>query len=182
MYPEADVYTKQLRALEAYARANPQSAQARFVMAYHYLTQGHVDAAVKQLKDVLRLQPADTLSAQLIAQHQPAGEPPPSAATSSETTREGKLTGSWQASPAKDSVVALTINDGGNFTWAVTNAGKPPMTITGNSTYANGTLTLAGQDGQNGSLVGKVTWQDDNHLTFRIVGGPQDDPGLKFAR
>ncbi len=65
MYPETDVYTEQLRALEAFVRSNPQSAPAHFVLAYHYLAQGHDDAAVAQLKHVVQLQPADKLSAQL---------------------------------------------------------------------------------------------------------------------
>ena len=64
----------------------------------------------------------------------------------------------------------------------MTSPGKPVQTIAGKSTLANGTLTLADQDGQNGALVGQVAWQDDNHMTFRILGAPQDDPGLKFER
>ena len=40
LYPNVNVYTAQLRALEAYCKANPQSATSRFVLAYHYLTEG----------------------------------------------------------------------------------------------------------------------------------------------
>ena len=72
MYPDVDTYTGQLRALEAYVRANPDSAHARFVLAYQYLCQGHVENAVAQLKETVKLQPGDTLSAQLIAYYQPA--------------------------------------------------------------------------------------------------------------
>ncbi len=49
-YAEADTYTQQIRALEAYVKANPQSAPAHFVLGYHYLTQGHNDAAAKQFE------------------------------------------------------------------------------------------------------------------------------------
>ena len=56
------------------------------------------------------------------------------------------------------------------------------MTIAGKSTFADGVLTLAAQEGQDGALVGQVAWQDANHFTFRLVGGPSNDPGLKFAR
>ncbi len=82
MYPDLDTYTRQLRALEAYVKANPDSAQARFVLGYQYLTQGHDPEAIAQLKAVVKLQPGDTLSAQLIAQFQPAGgtAPPPAEA------------------------------------------------------------------------------------------------------
>ena len=81
MYPDVATYTGQLRALEAGIRANPESAHARFVLAYQYLAQGHVENAVAQLKAVVKLQPADTLSAQLITYYQPAAPPrllPPS--------------------------------------------------------------------------------------------------------
>ena len=189
-YAEADTYTQQLRALEAYIRANPQSAPAHFVAGYHYLTQGHNDAAAKQFEDASRLQPSDKLSAQLAAQLQPPasqppssdGAAPPTATASAESAPQGKLAGRWAATPAKDARVALAINDDGNFTWTVTRSGQPAKTITGKSTFANGVLTLAGQDGQLGALAGQVAWQDDNHMTFRVLGDPQDDPGLKFER
>ncbi len=71
-YADANLYTEQLRGLEAYVKANPKSAAARFVLAYHYITQGHGDAAAGQLKEVVALQPSDTLSAQLLAKLEPA--------------------------------------------------------------------------------------------------------------
>ena len=67
LYPSIDVYTQQLRALEAYCNANPQAASARFVLAALYMTQGSNDAAAGILKQVVALQPRDTLSAQLLA-------------------------------------------------------------------------------------------------------------------
>jgi tetratricopeptide (TPR) repeat protein len=189
-YAEADAYTQQIRALEAYVKANPQSAPAHFVLGYHYLTQGHNDAAAKQFEHAAGLQPSDKLSAQLAAQLQPPasqppsadGAAPPTATASTEPASQGKLAGRWATTPAKDAQVALAINDDGNFTWAVTSTGKPAKTITGKFTFANGVLTLAGQDGQIGALAGQVAWQDDNHMTFRVLGAPQDDPGLKFER
>jgi hypothetical protein len=111
-----------------------------------------------------------------------AGAAAPTATASAEPASQGKLAGRWSATPAKDAQVALAINDDGNFTWAVTSTGKPAKTITGKSTYANGVLTLAGQDERLGALAGQVAWQDDNHMTFRVLGAPQDDPGLKFER
>lgn len=62
LYPSAAVYTEQLRALEAYSRANSQSAPADFLLAYHYLTLGHIENAVKELKIVTQLQPEDKLA------------------------------------------------------------------------------------------------------------------------
>ena len=71
LYPNIDVYTSQLRKLEAFISANPTSTAGRFVLAYHYLTQGHTDAAVGQFKEVVALAPQDTLSAQLVKQFSP---------------------------------------------------------------------------------------------------------------
>ena len=50
LYPNVETYTAQLRTLEDACRANPQSAPDWFVLAYHYLTQGHNDAAVDLLR------------------------------------------------------------------------------------------------------------------------------------
>ena len=181
MYPDVETYTAQLRALEAYVKSNLNSAQARFVLAYQYLAQGHDPEAITQLKEVVKLQPADTLSAQIIAAFQPAAgnAPPPSEAAPSAA---GKLAGTWAATPAQDAKIALTIGDDGAFTWTATGPGKPPMNISGKSTFADGTLTLNAQEGQAGALVGQVAWKDANDFTFRLVGGPSNDPGLKFAR
>ena len=76
LYPDIDVYTAQLRKLEAFVTANPKSTAGRFVLAYHYLTQGHIDAAVAQLKQVVALAPQDTLSAQLVKQFSPPATAP----------------------------------------------------------------------------------------------------------
>ena len=48
LYADVNTYTGQLRALEAYVRSNPDSAQAHFVLAYQYLAQGHDPEAVAQ--------------------------------------------------------------------------------------------------------------------------------------
>ncbi len=185
MYPDVETYTGQLRALEAYVKANPDSAQARFVLAYQYMAEGHDPEAIAQLKEVVKLQPGDTLSAQLIAQFQPTGgnpAPPAEAAPVAAPAVEGKLAGTWAATPSKDAKITLAMQDGGAFTWTATNPGKPPMNIAGKLTFAGGILTLAAQGGQNGALVGQVAWQDADNFSFRLVGGPPHDPGLKFAR
>ena len=67
LYPDAATYTAQLRTLEAYQKAKPGSAEASFVLAYHYLVLGHVEHAIKQLDNVVRLLPESQLSAELLA-------------------------------------------------------------------------------------------------------------------
>jgi tetratricopeptide (TPR) repeat protein len=186
MYADVETYTGQVRALEAFLKTNPDSAQGRFVLAYHYLVQGHDPNAVDQLKWVVKLQPGDTLAPQLIARLQPSGgnqaPPPAGAAPAGAPGVEGKLAGSWAASPAENVKIALTIGDDGTFTWTATGPGKPPMNITGKSVFADGTLTLADKGGQNGALVGQVAWKDANSFTFRLVGAPATDPGLSFTK
>ena len=66
LYPNVDVYTEQLRALEQYAKSHPAASEARFLLAENYLTCGYTDAAAAQLKAVVQLNPKDQLSAQLL--------------------------------------------------------------------------------------------------------------------
>jgi hypothetical protein len=183
-YSDANLYSEQLRGLEAYVRANTRSAQARFVLAYHYITQGHQAAAADQLKAVVTLQPNDTLSAQLLGKLQPEGAAaaPPPPPPQAQPFDLAKLTGNWTAQSPQNAKITLSIKDDGGFTWAVALPGKPPTSITGASTLADGVLTLAGQNSQAGALTGQVVWQDDTHFNFRATGAPADDPGLKFAR
>ena len=47
--------------------AHPDEADVRFLLAYQYLTCGYNDAAARQLKAVVELNPKDRLSAQLLA-------------------------------------------------------------------------------------------------------------------
>jgi hypothetical protein len=70
-YSDPEAYTNQLRALEAHAKANRESADDRFVLAYHYLVLGQNDAAIRELEQVTKLQPKDQLSAQLLAALKP---------------------------------------------------------------------------------------------------------------
>ena len=66
LYPNVDVYTAQLRALEQYAKSHPAASDAKFLLAENYLTCGYTDAAAVQLKEVVQLDPKDQLSAQLL--------------------------------------------------------------------------------------------------------------------
>ena len=60
LYPNVDVYTQQLRALESQVQQNPQSTASRFVLAYHYLTTGHVEAAIPQLREITQASAAES--------------------------------------------------------------------------------------------------------------------------
>jgi tetratricopeptide (TPR) repeat protein len=185
LYPAVDVYTAQLRKLEAFVAANPSSTAGLFVLAYHYLTQGHIDAAVAQLKRVVALAPKDTLSAQLVRQFAKPGTEPatpqgtPAPATPEAPVKPGKLPGSWTARPTSDTTIRLTVGDDGAFTWTVDSKGKVQQHA-GQWSLANDVLTLA-QSGQGGALVGRVAWQAQDRWNFRVIGSGPEDPGLTFA-
>jgi tetratricopeptide (TPR) repeat protein len=194
LYPNIDVYTQQERALETYIRSHPKSAAARFVLAYHYLTQGHTDFAIEQLKDVSSLQPSDKLSAQLAEQlakgaagansttggPQPPQQPeqPPPTPTPA-TVKPGSLPGTWNASPTPDTAITLTIQPDNHFIWKVNQKGQTRQ-FEGDATYADNILTLA--QSQGGAMVGKTTWQNDNRFNFQVMGAAPGDPGLTFTR
>ena len=166
-------------------KANPTSAQAQFVLAYHYITQGHGDAAAGQLKEVVALQPSDTLSAQLLAKLQPASAAPatPAAPPQAQPVDAGKLTGNWVAQAPRTRRSALSIKDDGGFTWTVAVPGKPAIVDHGNiHPRRRRAHPLRRQEFPDGALAGQVVWQDDTHFAFRAAGAPADDPGLAFAR
>ena len=192
LYPDINTYTEQQRTLEAYIGSHLGSASARFVLAYHYLTQGHTEDAVAELKEVSKLQPSDRLSAQLVTQlsstsASPPAEggtpaPPPAQAEAAPTpppAKEGNLVGTWKASPAPGTAIELTAGADGNFKWNVNENGKS-RPIEGKYTYGSGILAMS--QSENNALVGKVAWQDENHFTFQALGGGPNDPGLAFSK
>ncbi len=194
LYPDVDTYTAQLRALEDYRSAHLDSPQARFVLAYHYLTQGHTDAAVREFNEVVKLEPNDALAKQIVAaltsagdQQQPAAaQPQPDAAAqpgapAQPPGQEFSLVGAWKAAPDGNTTIGLTLNGDGGFTWNVTQQGRT-QPITGTYTYGSGVLTLARNGGDNDAMVGRVTWKDDSHFVFQALGGGANDPGLSFSK
>ena len=190
LYPSVDTYTAQLRALEAYCKGHEASASSHFVLGYHYMTENFSDAAAKQFAMAAKINPADTLSAQL-AEHltteadpnasapSPTPAPAPAELAASAMPAGASLSGRWAASPAEGTTIGLTIGDDNTFTWTIQRRGGN-RTMTGNAAYENGLLTLDQGDGP--PLVGRVTWTDATHMTFRVDGGPSGDPGLLFAK
>jgi hypothetical protein len=196
LYPSVDVYTAQVRALEEAVSANPQSAPPRFVLAYHYLTQGHTDAAAAELREVVKLQPADQLSAQILAQispdkpQSPATAAAPSAAPPSPPPAQGaaesppavapaNLVGNWKGSPGPGTTIELALAPDNKFVWNVVNQGKS-QPIQGTYALDNDVLTLT--QSENNAMVGKVALQDDTHFRFQAMGGGPGDPGLLFSK
>jgi tetratricopeptide (TPR) repeat protein len=67
-YNDEQVYTKQLRALEQYLSKHPTAADARFVLAYHYLMTGSEKEARDHLEKVLAETPWDKTAERLLGQ------------------------------------------------------------------------------------------------------------------
>ena len=182
LYPGVETYTTQLRALESYRKDNPTSAPARFLLAYHYLSGGHTGAAVAELKEVVKLQPSDQLSAQLIQTLSSPSEgdpaPGPEAVVATPVIAD-KLVGSWKATQPDGSVVELAVTADNKFSWKFTQ-NKMPQEFKGIATLADDYLILKPAAGP--PLTGQVALLADNKLNFRLDASNPGDPGLTFVR
>jgi tetratricopeptide (TPR) repeat protein len=191
-YPREDVYVGQLRALEQYVHDNPTQPEAKFVLAYHYMTGGYNDAAAKQLQAVVQLNPKDQLSGQLIQSltKTAAATPTPATTTTPTTTAPATITvttpvtaatlaGQWKSTRPDGGTIALDLAADSTYSWQFTQNGKL-QEFKGTYTVTNNLLIL----NQNGSavMVGQVTWQADNRFNFKLPGSSAADPGLTFAR
>lgn len=171
LYSTADTYTKQLRALETYVQAHPQAADAQFLLAYHYLTTGHVDDALALLKSVTQLQPKDNLSAQLIKMYSPAASEPEQTTSAPSPDLEKsaypmeKLYGDWTAHDDSGDFTMHLGNDNA-FTWKFTRDGQPQSMA---GAYAVRGNNLVMQPDSGGTLLSTITLKNDNTLEFAPI-------------
>jgi tetratricopeptide (TPR) repeat protein len=182
LYPNIDVYTEQLRALEQYVKANPSTAEARFLLAYEYLTCGHADAAAKQLKAAVQLNPKDQLSAQLLSAlttEAPAEPKPSEPAEPAKPVSAASLVGNWQASRPDGATITLNLGGDSKYTWKYAQKGKP-QEFSGAYTVADNLLIL--KQGESPVMVGQVTSLADNRFNFKLAGDNPLDPGLTFGK
>ncbi len=183
LYPSVDVYTQQLRALEQYAKSHPAAAEAKFLLAYQYLTCGYTDAAAAQLKEVVRLNPRDQLSAQLLHSISAADTAEPAipsrpAATAKPVDASG-LMGNWTATRADGATIKLGMAGDGKFTWTLDQNGKRQQ-FSGAYTVADNLLVL--KQGDYPVMVGQVTSLANDRFNFKLAGDNPSDPGLTFVR
>ena len=206
LYPDVDTYTNQLRALEASVRTNPNSPSTQFLLGYHYLVQGHQDAAASQFEKVTQIQPSDQLSASFVkalkkvseqpagqpaqvnvaATEQPAGATAPPAQPAAEQPQQpeppppppASLVGTWKAQPSADLSIALTLQADGQFAWEVDSKGQK-QTLTGQAGYKDNTLALLQENGP--PLVGKITEEGGTKFVFTPTGD-QKAPGITFIK
>ncbi len=196
LYPDVEVYTAQLRKLEAFSKQKPDDGAAHFVLAYQYMVAGHTDAAVRQLEKVVAVQPEDAVAQRILdalkQEKKEAGEspeemPPPAAEESAETTDATEsadeaytdLVGRWMATRNEDRF-GLEIDEEAKFTWAAIPKGQERITLTGSAATSGDTLIL--ESGDQGNMVGRVKSLGPDKFQFIIAGGPPDDEGLTFER
>jgi len=188
LYPSVDAYTQQLRKLEDYLKQNPQAADARFVLAYHYLTAGHSAEAAQQLQKVVEATPKDQVARQLLqmltgdeALPGTSAEPPPPPAADIEGPQIpiADLAGNWSASGAENAKFALQLTPEGDFTWNYTAGGK--------DTKVEGVYVIEGADlvlqpDVGGVMLATITPPKDGAFHFQVIGAGPDDKGLDFRK
>jgi len=224
LYPSVDVYEQQLRQLETYVRSNPDSADGRFLLGYHYMTEGYQDAAINQFERVVALQPKDLLAQRIVQAampdtaagstamtsatatpptgtagsasapsvpappsdlNGPAVPPPTQSATPEESGPKPtveQLTGSWTATHDDGKQTAtfnFTLKPDGTFTWKFAEGDKT-SNLEGKYTLTNDMLVLEPTSGP--PMIGHISGAGSNGFHFKMIGAPQDDPGLQFTK
>jgi hypothetical protein len=199
LYPDVDVYTQQLRNLEAYSKQNPDDPAAHFVLAYHYLVTGHADSAVPHLQAVVAKQPEDQVAKRMLdaltapeEEPEPEQLPPPAAGVpdgaadatdAAEPTEEPEqytdLVGKWAADRNEDRF-GLEIKEDGAFTWVAIPEGQDRVSISGQAATTSDTLIL--ESGDQGTMVGQVASGGPDKFQFVFAGSPPGDEGLTFQR
>jgi hypothetical protein len=186
LYPSVDVYTTQVRALEKHVRERGD-APAIFVLAYHYMTMGHTDAAVLRLRDVTRLQPDDTVAAELLSMLAPPEESPANAAPAQPAAPQNdgiaittaELAGDWTAKGPAGATYQVNLSDDGSFLWTYTSKGKTEKI---GGVYAVDGDVLAMEPDSGGTLAARISKPSGGKFHFTAAGTPPGKPGLDFTR
>lgn len=179
MYSSNDLYTAQLRKLEAQVKSHTNDAAGRFLLAYHYLTCGHSEAAVKQLQAVVKLQPKDDVAAQLLKMNSPSSESDASSSSPQPDLEEpgiplDQLYGTWSAKQ-DDGQFQLQLTEKDEFIWTYTQGGKS-QTVKG--AYTVRAKNLAMEPDSGGVMLADITL-DQGTLDFSMIDG---GPKLEFHK
>jgi len=177
LYADTETYTQQLRALEGYVGKNMQAPDGHFLLAYHYLTCGHEEQAAKELAQVQKLLPGDTVSAQLLQMMGKTATPVAPVVESDLKIEPAKIIGSWNATRGDKASFDLTLDKDKNFTWTY-REGKKKESVKG--AYALDGNVLALEPDAGGVMLAEITDPASGSFVFRTVGAPKSDPGLTF--
>ena len=196
LYPSVSIYTAQLRSLEAFTNAHPQDGAARFLLAYHYMADGYPEASERQLRQVVKLVPSDRVAADVLKMvskpsvdqpadssqlpaPQPPTDTPPNAARAVRPIDPAMLIGTWHATRDDGSQFELTLQPDATFHWKFTQK-ETVQEFGGTYTVEGNVLALERKEG--GSLIAGVVPSGDQKFNFRLLGAPEEDPGLSFKK
>jgi tetratricopeptide (TPR) repeat protein len=185
LYPSVDVYTKQLRALEAAVKAKPDATDTRFVLAYHYLTMGSKADAAAQYQKLYKQSPQDMVIKELLLM---TGGPDALGTPTTPTTPTpteapavpaADLVGTWNAAKQGGAKFELGLTEDGKFTWTYAQNGKS-QSVKGVFALDGNVLAMEPESG--GVMLAEVTPPKGGSFQFTLLGAPPGDPGLKFAK
>jgi uncharacterized protein (TIGR03066 family) len=181
LYPDVDVYTNQLRALETASDKDPKAADLYFLLGYHYLTCGHQETALKMFQRAVELQPKDAVAAALVASLSPPDAQPAkaSATAAPEPVPANNVVGAWTADGPRSASYSMTLGKDGTFSWAFKRGSRKQQA---KGVYALEGNVLAMEPETGGVLLAELTLKDQDNLHFKMVGGAKDDPSLEFRR
>lgn len=209
LYTDVGIYTNQLRALEAATKQNPGDAAQHFLLGYHYMSDGYNDAAAKQFRQVTEIMPKDNVAASMLKMlttpqqptetadpaapaAQPTPLPPlndlpsPSAAVPAAEqpiappVDPAAIVGDWKSGRDDGSKFALSLSADKTFKWTYASTSQPAQDFDGTYTIDGNVIALERAGG--GSLVAEIADNSDSGFNFKMVGAPEDDPGLNFSR
>lgn len=185
LYSSVDVYTQQLRELEAFAKKNPKSPDAHFLLGYQYLSTGYAETALKQFKLAQSELPNDKLLAQLVGMTTPpeasaktATPPEPVDVPAEKVLSTEKLVGSWKAL-SQGAEFQLDIAEDGGFVWTYSR-GKDKQTMKGVFAVDQNNLALEPETG--GTMLAEIDFAKPSQFLFKMIGGDAKDPGLEFKK
>lgn len=186
LYPSVGTYTTQLRSLEEFVKANPKSADARFLLAYHYQTMGHAENAANQFKKALALLPDDKLIQQLVAMTSPPEKSKTSDAApllpdvpAEKVLKSEQFVGNWKAE-SQGAAFQLDLAKDGSFTWTYAR-GKRKQSVKGVFAVDQNNLALETNDG-GGTMIAEIDFKNPSQFQFKMIGDNDKSPGLAFSR
>lgn len=193
LYSNLNAYNDQLRGLETFVDEHPTDAAAQFLLAYHYVVGGHNEAAATRLtlaiqsqpndrvaKDLLKMVSAPVPQAELNSNSSPQ-EPKPEASNPPRTPfTPAMIVGDWTANREDGATFKMNLQSDGKFKWDFIQKNQKPQGFGGEYKLTDHILVL--QRSESGSLVAELTFSDPSRMHFKLVGAPEEDPGLEFTR
>ncbi|RPI85951.1 MAG: hypothetical protein EHM42_06365 [Planctomycetaceae bacterium] len=208
-FGKLDDYNQSMAALREFVKSNPSSAAGQFLLGYHFMTQGHEDAARVRFQRAFEREPRDQVSRMMLEllpdPKSPATAAPPApvlpplagappvadqhadeseAETEEEfaerTAREAApYLGVWNATGADGAPVSLELQSNGAFRWQHS---APNRAFVSDGRFEiNGDL-MALQFATGALLITRLSPADKDQIVVQPVRSPPGCSGLTFSR